>query len=194
MSPRALLRLYPRTWRERYADEMLALIEVQPLRARDWLELTAMLCHAWYRALNMFLLLEPVTLALFAIAIGSGLRMSGIMPPRLGEVDTGLTMGLAIFNFALCAGIGWQLLRRKRKFGQGLRLPNREAFGGVLLVLAITLVRAWIESKPLWKHFVFGPGGGWLLVLYGAAEFNQARDTFRPRSAPNVPANPLGLA
>lgn len=194
MTASRFLRLYPRSWRERYADEVLALIEVQPLRARDWIELSVMLGHAWYRALNLFLLFEPVALMLCAVAIGSAMRMSGIVPASLGDAEMELLRGFAIFNCALVIGMGWKLLRRKLPRGQGLRLPNREAFGGVLIVLALTIVRAWIESKPLWQHFVFGPTSVWLLGLYAAAEFNQRRFVVTPLSRPNVPANPLGLA
>ena len=36
---KTLLRLYPRAWRERYGDEMLALLEAQPASLLDRLDL-----------------------------------------------------------------------------------------------------------------------------------------------------------
>jgi hypothetical protein len=42
-----LLALYPRWWRERYADEMQALLELAPIRPRDRLDLIRGALDAW---------------------------------------------------------------------------------------------------------------------------------------------------
>jgi hypothetical protein len=43
----SLVRLYPPAWRRRYGDEMLALLEVVPLRARERLDLVRGALDAW---------------------------------------------------------------------------------------------------------------------------------------------------
>jgi hypothetical protein len=43
----SLVRLYPRPWRDRYGDEMLAMLEAGPVRARDGLDLVRGALDAW---------------------------------------------------------------------------------------------------------------------------------------------------
>lgn len=47
MSLRWVLRLYPRAWRERYGDELLALLESEPLNARTVRDVTGAAIGEW---------------------------------------------------------------------------------------------------------------------------------------------------
>lgn len=79
----ALLRLYPRCWRERYAEEMLAMLEQRPLSLTDGLNLFfgALDAHLhphlgttsmplYERILHMFLTLRRSLLTLFCAYVG----------------------------------------------------------------------------------------------------------------------------
>jgi hypothetical protein len=52
LRPERIVRLYPRAWRERYEDEMRALLEQTPTSARVWWDLARGLAAEWGRLVS----------------------------------------------------------------------------------------------------------------------------------------------
>jgi hypothetical protein len=84
-----LIRLYPRAWRERYQEEMLALLEQRPPTARDRLDILRGACDAHLRG---------------DLVLGRGMPVSRRM--RLSEIA--ILCGFVLF------GVGYLGLQRLR--------------------------------------------------------------------------------
>lgn len=134
----ALVRLYPRSWRDRYADEMLALLEAGPVSRQDGFDLLRGALDAW---------LHPPTrsrIPAAAALIGGGLwtvAAAAVVfqpapPDWPGYLFDTLTIGLVAAGLLLVATLGCA-----RRVGD---------MGGRLLTLAVVLTIAgyigWIAA------------------------------------------------
>lgn len=117
-----LLRLYPRAFRERYEDEMLAMLEQRPLSFADTLNLLTGACDAhlhphlgtsgmgWSeRMIQMFLTLRRSVLTIFCAYVG--ITLSGMALQKMTEYDdfqevarTSPLVGLS-FNLVIIAAV-----------------------------------------------------------------------------------------
>ena len=137
----SLVRLYPRSWRDRYADEMLALLEAGPVSRRDGFDLLRGALDAW---------LHPPTrsrIPAAAALIGGGLwtvAAAAVVfqpapPDWPGYLFDTLAIGLVAAGFLLVATMGCA-----RRVGD---------MGGRVLTLAVVLT---IAGYIGW---IAGPGG-----------------------------------
>lgn len=91
-----VLRLYPRPWRKRYEDEMLAMLEERPLSFADTLNLLIGVCDAYLhpqlgtnglawseRIIHMFLTLRRSVLTIFCAYVG--IILAGIAFQKMTE-------------------------------------------------------------------------------------------------------------
>jgi hypothetical protein len=117
-----LLRLYPRAFRERYEDEMLAMLEQRPLSFADTLNLLTSACDAhlhphlgtngmaWSeRMIQMFLTLRRSVLTIFCAYVG--MILAGMAFQKLTEYDdfqeaarSSLVVGLS-FHLVIIAAV-----------------------------------------------------------------------------------------
>ena len=117
-----ILRLYPRPWRERYEEEMLALLEQRPLSFADVLDLLTGACDAqlhphlgitgmaWpERMIQMFLTLRRSVLTIFCAYVG--IILAGMAFQKMTEYNdfqeaarTYLVVGLS-FNLVIIAAV-----------------------------------------------------------------------------------------
>jgi hypothetical protein len=93
-----LLRLYPRAWRKRYEEEVLAMLEQRPLSFADTLDLLTGACDAHLhphlgtsgmgcseRMIHMFLTLRRSVLTIFCAYVG--MILSGMALQKMTEYD-----------------------------------------------------------------------------------------------------------
>jgi Rieske Fe-S protein len=119
---RALLRLYPRPWRDRYAAEVEALLAARGVRAGDLLDLARAALDARV-APQRLLLAAPLAERLAARSTGPPAATSRVEPPPYGEMPG--------------VGVG-SVTRRafmRRMLGAGVGLVSLEFIGGTLAFL-----------------------------------------------------------
>ena len=83
---RAIIRVYPRPWRERYADELLALVETSPPACRDLVDLfrgcvSEWVCDPSVRE-GLVLVAATTVVAMPAIVLGEWLHAEELMRTR----------------------------------------------------------------------------------------------------------------
>lgn len=104
MTPRQLARrivqLYPRRWRARYEQEMLALLEQASVRASDVIDLAGGRATEWFRASSICRILVAFALATgcsaFAAPVAAGLRSRGLDTWISPDVTSALWLGTTI--------------------------------------------------------------------------------------------------
>jgi hypothetical protein len=132
-----LVRLYPKAWRSRYGDEMLALLEVAPLGWRDRLDLVRGALDAWLHPINHSRV--PAVAAL----IGGGLwtvsaaavAFQPTPPDWPGYLAEILVLALGGAGFLLVATLGCAL-RVGDAGGHAMRLAALIAIVGYLAWIA----------------------------------------------------------
>lgn len=132
---RAIVLRYPQPWRERYEDEVLALIDESPARTRDLGELIrglfveramALIEDADHppRTANLLGALQPLFVIVFmatAWGVGVGLRE---WPATLPTVVNGIGMGVTIACLFATLVMKFVLLRRHRwEYGSPIPSP-----------------------------------------------------------------------
>lgn len=130
-----LLRLYPPAWRERYLDEMAALLAERPAGIRDRIDLVRGALDAWLhpqvrsaaRPDDQEPVMRPIGIAVLAV-LGGGLWVGGGIVQHVGGLDpvtgykesTGvmvvsagmLVTTLAAIGLAWSQSAGWAPMRR----------------------------------------------------------------------------------
>jgi len=162
MRPESLLRLYPRAWRERYGDEMLALIE-QP-GDRGWrlaIDLMRGCAGAWIAA--PFDWMSPkakqwwcrfaASLAGWALGIVATAWLALWVPLPSGRMRTWLVVGSILATLGLLL---WVTLGRTwRRSGLARAMPNLRPIEAVFLALA-ALVFGTVAHLPSVTEFLAG--------------------------------------
>ena len=147
-----LLRLYPRRWRERYGDEMAALLEAARVGPRDRLDLVGGAIDAWIHPPT------PSRAPAVAALVGGGLWTvvaAGVVfqptppdwPGYLIEVVPSATIAIAF----LCAAVLGCGLRSGDRGVAGFRLTTAitvAGFGAWLLTAAATAA-GWVDGPTL---------------------------------------------
>jgi hypothetical protein len=134
----ALLRLYPRSWRARYGEEMTALLDERPVRRRDRLDLARGALDAWLHPPI------PSLVPIVAVLTGGGLwtiaaaavSAQPVPPDWPGYLLEVVPAALAGTIF-LCVAVMGCLLRATRLGGR--------TFGAVALLTGIGYV-AWVGA------------------------------------------------
>ena len=182
---RALVRLYPPSWRERYGEEYLALLADVGLDARSCLNAARGAAGAWIRPSGAVLggvqrLRATVSVAWWAwIALAGGLlvfaqmtedrpfRSADAAHPLLGvlydaTVIAAVVSGLAVAVGAVPVALSlWRAARRRRqRVTVGLLVvPAVVPVGWLLVVIAI------VRLVPHSRTPGVGIGNGWFLVV-----------------------------
>jgi hypothetical protein len=151
-----LLRLYPRAWRKRYEEEVLAMLEQRPLSFADTLDLLTGACDAHLhphlgtsgmgcseRMIHMFLTLRRSVLTIFCAYVG--MILSGMALQKMTEYDdfqetartyplVGLSFNLVVIAavVALCwlleVSVGQQRpMRTPPAVSYSLAIPQRKS-------------------------------------------------------------------
>ena len=157
-----LLRLYPRAWRERYGDEMLALLESQPTTLIDHLDLirgaldarlhpqVPSVAAAPERELPVFQRTFGFMAAAGGIAWIIGILSIFVLPR---DVEGSRSLGLAMIGMTLAiAFIGAALGDLGTRPGSAASARTGRAVIVVSLVLGLTLLVAW----PVFLFGFFG--------------------------------------
>jgi hypothetical protein len=185
---RAIVLRYPAAWRERYEDEVLALIEDSPLRVRDLGELVRGLIVERVRALiedadhpartaKILGLIQPMFVIVFmAMAGGAGLVLRGWLG---APADVVPLIGAVLTLTFTVAGIGAKrmFLPRDRR---GSCHPALPAWIGLTL-LPVFFAGVVLSTWAGWASYNSSTAMGWLRLfawawLYGtlAAELSSA--------------------
>jgi hypothetical protein len=171
----AFLRLYPRAWRERYGEELVALLEDHPATVFDQFDLIRgaldARLHPQVRGAAATEKENPVTQRLLGVlaAIGGlawiiGFATAMVLPPDpYGDPDTSLARyGVAIGSCLIGIALG----------ELGTRPGSRSWTGHAISVAGVILGLTVIFDYP-W--FIIGLVGIPLLIMLGAARGYQAR-------------------
>jgi hypothetical protein len=148
-----LLALYPRWWRDRYGDEMRALLEHAPRRRRDRLDLARGALDAWLHPP------EPSHLPAIAACLGGGLWtvaavgviVQPVPPDWPGYLADVIAMALVAVGSLLVAIVG-VALRAADRDGRATRLAVTLAvvgYGGWFVALIGTASGA-ADAVTLW--------------------------------------------
>jgi hypothetical protein len=148
-----LLGLYPRWWRDRYGDEMRALLELAPPSPHDKVDLARGAMDAWLHPP------EPSHLPALAAFLGGGLwtvAAAGVMvqpvpPDWPGYLTDVIAMALVAVGALLVAIVGIALRAADRE-GRATRLAVGLAivgYGGWFVALAATATGA-ADAVTLW--------------------------------------------
>lgn len=149
MRSTSLIGLYPRTWRDRYGDEMAALIEARRLRRRDRIDLVRGALDAWLHPP------EPSRVPVIAALIGGGLwtiAAAAVVfqptpPDWPGYIVEIVGLALVAAGFLLVATLGCSL-RTGDRAGRAM---------AVAVVLTIAGYLAWIGALAATAAGVLDP-------------------------------------
>jgi hypothetical protein len=141
---RLIVRLYPRSWRARYGQEMLAIVEQSGLRAIDVVDLIQGLAGEWIRASRgvraVIAVLAAAACSAASTAIAWWLRRQPIAPPTFGWLASPIPSVL----FLISLSVVWAA------YAFLLMLTSR--WGGPM---DLTTARAWLDAFPIALAFIF---------------------------------------
>lgn len=174
MTPSSILRLYPRSWRERYGDEFLALTGVGPLGLRDTVDILRACLVEWSRTRFVGPTLVAVTASTIAEGLGQRLRALDVRPP---EAVSGLALLLAI------AAIGYLLWRTNEwLFERSPVAGRRQVQVGLVLAVVAGIISTWTASSS--SHGIIGrlwpignPAFFWAWILWSARRLSVTSTT-----------------
>ena len=197
----ALLRLYPRAWRERYGEEFLELVGQTGLGPRVLFDVVTAASREWVRALAGSGLRGATAelgrrgLGFFALMIASVMFSQAVLlnnRPRLdlGEVRTYVDL-LVVFVIAAGAArvghaIAWECLLRGRVSGREGYIAAVPAF---LFSTFVTLVitEAVGVATPFWNS-------GLVVCLWFAEEFARPEVIRRAIASSHTSPGRIGMA
>jgi hypothetical protein len=169
-----LLGLYPRAWRERYGDELVALLEEHPATLVDLIDLIRGALDARLhpqvggstrpdKASDVSQRILALVAAAGGIAWIVGVGTALVLPPDMyGDPDT----SLAIFGVAIGSSlIGVALGELGTRAGSGARTGHAIAVAGIALGFTVLMG---------WPWFIVGIVGFPMLVLLASARAYQA--------------------
>jgi len=106
MTPRQLVRLFPRTWRARYGAEFEALLESSPLTRRNVTDVLRRAASEWIAHTVIGRLILAASLVAIGTALAAGL--AAISPG--GLQDHGWPNGMSVAFGLVEMGMGWRFL------------------------------------------------------------------------------------
>ena len=208
---RIVVRWYPRAWRSRYADEVLALLDERPATSRDAVDLASGCVRQWgtrfggglAQSLGGLTKLVAAGASGAVPAFGLGLALHQALPEGehawlfLAAGGAGLGCVAVPLRAAYLNG-GWiSQIKQARRFTLTRFSPTETNFWrAALLVGAAIFFAATLDAnRGLWWRVleltVVGPAMPfWMLDMYAAKPWFMPQID-RPR--PDVPAHPLGL-
>jgi hypothetical protein len=171
MTPRSLLRLYPRAWRERYGDEFLAMLDGRRLTAREALDIVGSSVGEWSRRPVVGPIVAATGAGMIAELVGRLLR--GVASPPPFAILSLIVVFVAI-------GIGYILWRLNEwLFERSPHTGRRVTRAGLALALIAGATSVWTESRPTVAWVVVtNPAFFWTLIIWSA----RLRSTRRPQS------------
>jgi hypothetical protein len=198
---RLLVRLYPRKWRERYGEELLALVDDQPVTVRDTADLVANCLREWERTLQLGRVLGPMAAGAAANAVGWFLRDTLGRLPFVDAAFPGV-MGTWIAIWVLiCARLApaywrWLSAPLHRQPPPLPTLSLTEARCVLALAAIVGVVVPWNMNIPReWWSFASNPSFSMLMVtssiIWPPLRPSSFESTTTFSSRP--PKSPLGL-
>ena len=194
-----IIRLYPRKWRERYGDELAALLDDRSMNFRDGVDLLVNCAREWSRTLRLARIFLPIAGAFAANATGWWLQDTfGRLPlvDAMFPKTLFIWLGVLVLICVRLAPSYWRWLsaplhREPPPFPHLSRIEGRF----VVAVAVITgVIVPWNTNMPReWWSFGSNPFlSMWPLVQMGI---------WRPEDEPPFestvscpPTHPLGLA
>ncbi len=166
MTPRTLVRLYPRAWRERYQDEMLAMLGDAPMTMAQAADLARLGFSEWCRRPVVGPTIVAAIASVLAQIIGGALNAAPIEPP--GGVVTGIAWLLGTY------GLGYLLWRSNEwLFERSPTTGQRQVRIGLALAIGAGIISVWGRSaaahgalRSLW--FVGNPAFFWAWIVWSA--------------------------
>lgn len=163
MKPATLLRLYPRAWRERYAEEFLAMLGGRRLTTRDSLDIAQSGVSEWSRRPLAGPALVATCAAVTAEVFGHLLRRFAVFPPGL---VTPFSVVLVVI------GIGYLLWRLNEwLFERSPHAGRRHVQVGLALSLIAGVISVWTGSahRPIAALVVLtNPAFFWASIIWSA--------------------------
>jgi hypothetical protein len=201
---RRLLGLYPRAWRERYADELIAMIDGRTLSRREAFDLVAGALRERAIQMRAFHVVVPMVLAATLNAIGWRLRdlygteglsefaTFGVIVLWMGAWGYLLVRSLPrVFEY-----VRWAFARTRRDWQRAAWLSPLEAQACIMASAPAAVLAAWTWNLPAeWWAVMANPFFSMSVLLLEQAW----PPPVAPMSMSAVqrnppPANPLGLA
>lgn len=171
MKPEQLLRLYPRAWRERYAAEVLALIEQSGDRGwRLAIDLMRGCAGAWIAAPFDWMSLKAkqwwcgfaASLAGWVLGLVATAWLALWVPLPSGHTRTWLAVGSILASLGLLLWV--TLGPTRRRLGLARAIPNLRPIEAVFLTLA-ALVFGTVAHLPSVPEFLAGRDS-WSFYLF----------------------------
>lgn len=210
MTPRQLLRLYPRQWRRRYGDEFLAVVENTPIDGRVIRDVLRAAAGEWIFETYTGRAVIAIVLSAVASVIAQYLRDSIVALPLIEPLADGHKLvsppwptGLGVW----AAGLQLVFLARSfLGFFPQARMTRFELMCWVALFFAGSIGSQW-GMLVMWAGTSISPYSPLYVFGYHAMMTHTALTTnwgvatiFNPRTAPtkptrsiSPPARPLGL-
>ena len=194
ITPRHLVRMFPRTWRVRYGTEFEALLESSHLTRREVVDVLRRAAAEWIAHTNIGRAVLGAGLGLLATALATVL--AAMTPTTLYEWPIGLSFVFGLAELGMSCRFLWCALT-----GTRVRLSEQKAWVATLFVSSTAA--QWGAQVALWRP---EPSLLWtmwmtLTVLMIVSCTNAlAMSRIGPRGFPPVqlrkrpPARPLGLA
>lgn len=153
MKPAALLRLYPRAWRERYGDELLAMLEGRSLTTSDIADIARLAAAEWWRGTWIGVVIIALASALTATALGDLLRRVMACPPVITRVSLVLICLFFAVDVYRMAIAGWRglvafkmIVIGKPTPAQRVVWPERTVVMWMLCIFAFGVVCEWDQA------------------------------------------------
>jgi hypothetical protein len=202
VNARRIIALYPRKWRERYGEEISALVEDRQASFRDSVDLIANCLREWERTLPLGRILFPMAVGFVANAIGWFLRDRF---GRLAVVDNAFpgVLGAWIAIWVLVCGRlmpsywRWLTAPLHRQPPPFPKLSVVEGRCVLAMGMIVSIVVPWNTDMPReWWSFMSNPSVVMLATFYSVMWPLQNSEPYAStiESSKRPPNAPLGLA
>jgi hypothetical protein len=194
LTPRHLVRLFPRIWRVRYGTEFEALLESSHLTRREVADVLRRAAAEWIAHTNIGRAVLGAGLGLLATVLAT--MLAALTPRRLGDWPMGLSIAFGLAEFGMSCRFLWCALT-----GTRVRVSEQKAWIATLFVSSTAA--QWGALAALWNPPPASLSIMWmtLTVLMIVSCTNAlAMSRIGPRGFPPVqlrkrpPTRPLGLA
>lgn len=194
MKPATLLRLYPRTWREHYGDEMLAMLGERSLATRESVDLIRLATAEWRRVTAFDAFILPAFISAVGVVIGRALAARGSAPDAILSLDMifALTWTTLIFGRLM-----WFADARFRRHETPTVFPRFSTnqwrvIVGIAVVVGATHFWVWPTPHFRWPLVIF-TNPGYLMATFAGLTRVAANASVNTPAASLPPQHPLGI-
>jgi len=196
MKPATLLRVYPRAWRERYGEELLALIGANDVSTTSAIDIGRQAAAEWRRVSGVDVWLRPILIGGFGFTVGKAMAARVAAPSVIHGLAVIPSVGWAAMSLARSS---WVLMARLQGRPMPALMPKLSmtaSRAGLATAWVVGACHFWIfPSSFLWTPLAIIGNPAFMIAMFvGMARVVADQPAAKPyRSGPQPPQHPLEL-